>query len=266
MLALLAQLTPGGESPGNDARRVAEAIRACPDAEIAAFPELFLGGYRLHDPAAIACDPAGEELATIAAACAEARTAALVGFVERASVGFYDSVACIDEGGALVVVYRKAQLFGEEAKSYLPGTCLEVVELAGRRVAPLICFDVEFPELARAAATAGADLLVTCAANMEPFADEHRLHARARALENRVPHLYVNRVGSEAGMRFVGGTCAIDTDGTVLRAAGDHDEEVLIAEVGAAGAADARVDYLSFEPSQMPVGVRMKSHAKGGSR
>ncbi|HEX3360296.1 MAG TPA: nitrilase-related carbon-nitrogen hydrolase [Solirubrobacterales bacterium] len=266
MLALLGQLTPGAESPAADARRVAATLRARPEAEIAVFPELFLGGYRLRNPGAIACDLGGEELATIAAACAEARTAALVGFVESGPLGFHDSVACIDERGELVVAYRKVQLFGEEAASYRPGKWLEVVELAGRKVAPLVCFDVEFPELARAAAMAGADLLVTCAANMEPFAAEHRLHARARALENRVPHLYVNRVGSEEGMRFVGGSCAIDTDGTVLRAAEDDGEEIFLVEVGGAGAADARVDYLSFEPTRMPVEVRSKSPVKGGAR
>ena len=50
MLSLLAQLTPGGDSPAGDARRAAEAIRARPEAEIAVFPECFLGGYRLKNP------------------------------------------------------------------------------------------------------------------------------------------------------------------------------------------------------------------------
>jgi predicted amidohydrolase len=265
MRALLAQLAPGGESPGADARRVADAIRSHPEAELAVFPELFLGGYRLESPAAIACDPDGEELGTIAAACAETHTAAIVGFLERRPLGFADSVACIDETGAPAAVYRKVQLFGDEAATFRPGAWLEVVELAGRRVAPLICFDVEFPELARAVALAEADLLVTCAANMEPFGREHRLHATARALENRVPHLYVNRVGSEAGMRFVGESCAIDADGVVTREAGDA-EETLLVEVGERGVDDARVDYLSFEPTRMPVEVRFKSPTKGGSR
>ncbi|MBS1888593.1 MAG: carbon-nitrogen hydrolase [Actinobacteria bacterium] len=266
MRALLVQEDPGGESPGAAARRAAAAIRAGAEAELAVFPELALGGYRLRGAAEIACDPDGEELATIAAACAEARTAALVGFVERGPLGLHDSVACIDADGELAAVYRKTYLFGAEAEVFRPGTWLEVVELAGRRIAPLVCFDVEFPEPARAAALAGADLLVTCAANMEPFAREHRLHAQARALENRVPHLYVNRVGSEEGMRFVGGTCAVDADGIVTHAAAGDGEETIMVEVGSAGAADSRADYLSFEPTRLPVEVRTKDHAKGGTR
>jgi predicted amidohydrolase len=265
MLALLAQLTPAAETPGADARRAAEVIRACPEAEIAVFPELFLGGYRVDDAAAIACDPEGEEIATVAEACAATGTAAVVGFAERRLGDLHDSLACIDEEGELIVCYRKAQLFGRESRSYRAGSHLEVVELAGRRVAPLVCFDVEFPELARAAALAGADLLVTSAANMEPYGREHRLHATARALENRVPHLYVNRVGTEAGLRFVGESCAVDADGVVVAEAGGS-EEILFAEVGAAGGSDSLVDYLSFEPTRMPVEVRSKSHSKGGTR
>lgn len=265
MLALLAQLAPAGESPTVDARRAAELIRRYPEAEVAVFPELFLGGYRLEDAKTVACDPRGEEIAGIAAACAEARTAAVVGFTERSLGDLYDSLACIDADGELAAVYRKAQLFGREAEVFRAGSHLEVIELAGRQVAPLVCFDVEFPELARSAALAGADLLVTCAANMEPYGREHRLHAAARALENRVPHLYVNRIGSEAGMRFVGESRAIDADGLVIREAGDG-EEILLAEVGPAGAADSLVDYLHFEPTRMPVEVRSKSHSKGGTR
>jgi predicted amidohydrolase len=265
MLALLAQLAPAGESPGADARRAADVIRGYGQAEIAVFPELFLGGYRLEDVGAIACDAWGEEIAAIAEACAEMGTAAVVGFAEHHAGDLYDSLACIDADGELMAVYRKAQLFGREAEHYRAGSHLEVIELAGRRVAPLVCFDVEFPELARAAAMAGADLLVTAAANMDPYGREHRLHATARALENRVPHVYVNRVGSEAGLRFVGGSCAIDADGIVDSDAGDQ-EGILLAEIGAAGATDALVDYLSFEPTRMPVEVRTKSHSKGGTR
>jgi predicted amidohydrolase len=265
MLALLVQPGPGTGSAGADARRAAEEIRARPEAEVAVFPELFLGGYRPEEADALACDAAGEEIAEVAAACRDCHTAALVGFVERGPLGLYDSVACLDEDGELVAVYRKALLFGAEADVFRAGSWLEVVALAGRQVAPLVCFDVEFPELARAAAMAGADLLVTCAANMEPFGREHRLHVQARALENRVPHLYANRSGAESGFKFVGQSCAVDADGSIVAEIGNG-EGTLLVEVGEAGAADARVDYLSFEPTRMPVEVRSKSHSKGGSR
>jgi predicted amidohydrolase len=265
MRALLAQLTPECGALERNAQRAADAIRAHPDAELAVFPELYLSGYRVRGVEGAACLAGGLELDPIAAACAAVGTAAAVGFAERSSSGFHNSVACIDERGEYVGTYRKAQLFGAEAEEYEPGEWLEVFELAGRAVAPLVCFDVEFPELARAAAMAGADLLVTCSANMEPFGREHRLHVSARALENRIPHLYVNRGGGEEGNRFVGESCAVDADGVVLCGAEGAAEELLVAEVGRPGASDQRVDYLAFEPTRLPVEVRIKSHPKGGS-
>ncbi len=50
MLSLLAQLTPGGDSPAGDARRAAEAIRARPEAEIAVFPELLSRRLPAEEP------------------------------------------------------------------------------------------------------------------------------------------------------------------------------------------------------------------------
>ena len=69
---------------------------------------------------------------------------------------------------------RKVQLFGgaERTPSSRGRHCSSSSSPAVR-VAPLICFDVEFPEPARAVAEAGAELLVTVAANMEPYGDDH---------------------------------------------------------------------------------------------
>jgi predicted amidohydrolase len=264
MLALLAQLTPEPGAPAVNAARAAAAIRAHPEAEIAAFPELFLSGYRLEDLGPVAVGADSPELRDVAAACAEVGTAALVGFVEADRRDFRNAVACIDRDGEHVATYRKAQLFGAEADAFRRGEWLLVVELAGRAVAPLICFDVEFPELARAAALAGADLLVTVAANMQPFGREHQIHTTARALENRIPHLYVNRGGGESGFEFVGESRAVAADGSITVEAAGAGEELLVAEVGPPGAADSRVDYLAFEPSRLPVEVHDKSHSQGG--
>src|SRR5918999_3025829 len=109
------------------------------------------------------------------------------------------------------------------------GRELLTVEVAGRALGLMICFDMEFPEVARALARRGADLLVTISANSPPFELDHDVFARARALENGLPHVYVNRVGDENGLPFSGGSLALDPDGRVLAAAGPGGERVLTA-------------------------------------
>jgi predicted amidohydrolase len=251
---LLAQLCPAAGDVDANARRAADVITASPQADLAVFGELFLSGYDLATVREQAVDARSDALAPVRRAAADARTAVLIGFVERGDGDeLHNSVAAIDDEGRLVAVYRKAQLFGAERTAFTPGDRLVVAPLAGRRIGLLVCFDAEFPELARALACAGADLLVTVSANMEPYHADHELATRARALDNRLEHVYVNRVGSEAGTRFVGGSRVIAADGSVRWEAPRDEEVVSIAAVDRQEATDAAVQYLAQVPERLPV-------------
>lgn len=235
MKVALAQLDPAADLE-RDRDTACSVIDSVAGSDLVLFPELFLGGYNTTDPAAVATAADGPELRAIGQACGESGTAAIVGFSERTGDGSYaNSAACFDQAGRLVSVYRKTHLFGEaERASFTAGDDLLPVRLAGQLVGPQICFDVEFPEPSRLMARAGTDLLATISANMAPYASDHRLSARARALENRCHHLYVNRVGSEAGYDFVGESCVIGPDGSVLAELGgeegvlEHEIDVVI--------------------------------------
>lgn len=269
MRVLLAQLDPAPRDLDANAEAVAGALAAAPEAELAVFPELFLSGYETDDVGALALDPAaaGTPLATVRAAAAEHGTAVLVGFVERTpDGGAANAVACVERDGSLAAVYRKTHLFGgEERAAFTPGDGLLVVTLAGRRVGPLICFDVEFPEPARALAKAGAELLVTVAANMEPYGPDHALAARARALDNRLPHVYVNRVGDEAGLRFVGGSAAIAAGGRPVAELGEAAGARLV-ELALDPGDDEAVNYLEHLREDLPVQGVSSTSVHGGTR
>ena len=232
MRALLAQLASVPGQTQANAERAVENLCDHPEVEIAVFPELYLGGYDLSLVPQAARAPDSPELRSIAAAAAAASTAVVVGFAERAEDGrLYNSVACIDRDGSLAGVYRKTRLFGAEPEVFEPGDTLDVVRLAGLDVGPLICFDIEFAEPARALAAAGAELLVTASANMAPFGPDHERATRERAVENHVPHLYANGVGAIGGFQLVGGSRSVDASGAVLAAAGFAEETLLVVPV-----------------------------------
>jgi predicted amidohydrolase len=262
MQALLAQMTCRiGDVNGNVDRAV-EAIRAHPQADIAVFPELYLSGYTYRDLAGVSIRPDGPELAAVAEAAADAETAVVIGFAEEAGERFYNSAACIDEGGALAGVYRKTYLFeSERAAGFTDGDELLIVELAGKRVAPLICFDIEFPEPARQAMLAGAELFVTSSANMDPFYIDHEIGSRARAQENRRPHLYANMVGQGEDLTFVGASRSIAPTGEVLVEASRDREELLLVPVAELGGVDWRTDY----PRWLRPPLRIASPARVGT-
>lgn len=264
MQALLCQLNSTIGDSAYNARRAADAIRAHPGVDLAVFPELYLGGYSYRDVERSARTVEDEELLAIRRACVEAGTAAVVGFAERTVGGIANAAAIVDRDGSVAAVYRKTQLFGDEPSAFVPGDELLVVPLAGRRVAPLICFDIEFPEPARALAQAGADLLVTASANMQPFYVDHEVASKARAVENRVAHLYANAVGPGDDFVFVGGSRAVSPLGEVVAEASQDREELLVVSVPDRAGVDERVDYLTALQPVPPVKILTSPHPRGG--
>jgi predicted amidohydrolase len=254
MQVLMAQMSPSPGRPDANVDRIAHTLRAHPTGDLAVFPELFLSGYDIAAIQRLACGLDAPAIARLQELAATAATALVVGFAERLDGGGVANAAlCLDRDGRIAGVHRKTHLFGAaERATFVAGDALHVVELAGTRVAPLICFEIEFPEPARATVGAGAELLVTIAANMAPYGDDHALASRARALDNRTPHLYVNRVGSEGGLQFVGGSQAIGSDGQVVAGAGDG-EAVVPVRVPDREVEDPETRYLDLARPALPV-------------
>ena len=99
---------------------------------------------------------------------------------------------------------------------------------------------------------------------MAPYWADHELASRARALDNRIAHVYVNRVGSEGPHRFVGGSRAVAADGSVLIEASQEDEELLVAALGRPETPQGDLDYLRQARGELP--VRARRFPRGGGR
>lgn len=78
-----------------------------------------------------------------------------------------------------------------------PGSTLRVFESSFGRVAIAICYDVEFPEIARAAARCGAQILIvpSCTDDRQGYL-RVRYCAQARAVENQMYVVQSSTVGS----------------------------------------------------------------------
>ncbi|ROO25756.1 nitrilase-related carbon-nitrogen hydrolase [Salinisphaera orenii] len=249
----LAQLKPALRDPQANVARMQAVIAAHPAADLVVFPELFWGGYTTTDLEALVCDVHGELFAALAERAAHHRTAVLFGAAEAVDGGFANAAFFIDRDGRPGGVYRKAQLFGDESAGFVPGDALRLVSVGGHRLGVMICFDVEFPEVARALARAGADALVTISANMTPFGFDHHLFATARAVENGLPHVYVNQVGEGERFTFTGGSMAVSVDGELSAEAGGQAEGVTVARLAPAVPSRVRPDYLALHRDPPPV-------------
>ena len=263
---VLAQLTPALRDTKRNARTMARVIAEHGGADLVIFPELFLSGYTTDAPEELAVDLDGPEVGEMARLARENDAAVVFGTPERVEGGVANSAVCVDRRGNVAGSYRKTHLFGQEKGAFVAGDELLVVELDGVRVGAMICFDVEFPEVARSLALAGADLLVTISANMDPFGRDHDIFATSRALENGLTHLYVNQVGEGESFTFAGGSMAVSADGDRLAQA-DASESVLRASLDlsardAGRPEELRPRYLEEMRGTLPVA---KGDLSGGS-
>ena len=193
MRVALCQL-PVSPDPGVNLGRVREALSdaAGRGADLAVFPEATQARFG-SDLRAVA-EPLDGPFGSGLAAAARATGVALVaGVFEPAPDGrVYNTAVAYDAAGTQVAAYRKIHLFdalGErESAEVAPGAQPVVADLCGVRVGIMTCYDLRFPELARALAVRGAELIVIPAAWAAGlFKEEHWVTlVRARAIENTV--------------------------------------------------------------------------------
>ena len=221
----LMQCAPATGTPEDRLAEIAGWARAAAaqGAALLLLPELILPGYNRPDLHRELAQPQGGAWSLAMADIArEAGLAICYGWAERAGEAVYNVASVIGADGAILAHYRKIQLFGPmERASFLPGTAEPpVFELAGRRCGMLICYDIEFPEHARALGRRGVELLLVPTANPEGYPHVPDLLVPARAYENRMAVAYANYAGDDQGLRFGGGSVVVGPDGQPLARAG----------------------------------------------
>lgn len=161
--------------------------------------------------------------------------------------GWHISATLVDAGGREILTYAKVHLFGDEERRAFVAASEPpaVADFHGIRTSLLICYDIEFPESARAAAARGAELLLVPTALSAGFEAVPQVLVRARALESQLHVAYANHCGSEDAYIFGGGSVVAGPDGALLAEAGEG-QALLFAEVGTEAVRAARevVPYL----------------------
>ena len=199
-------------------------------ARMALFPEVFLPGYNVADPASGARSLAdwAEVLSPLVRA---AGCGVTVGVAERDGTQLFNSAIALGPDGTLLSHYRKTQLYGSrEKRLYEPGTSHAMFDFEGCRIALLICYDIEFAPLIRDLAGRGAQLILCPTANMQPFTHVARLTVPSQAVNHAVAIAYANYCGSEGDLTYCGGSVLVGADGAVHARAGQA-EALLIADL-----------------------------------
>ena len=175
---------------------------------------------------------------------------------EAAAPKPFNTAVVVDLSGAKRAVYRKVHLFDtdfvrESGKISAGDAYMVPVEAPFGRIGVGICYDLRFPEQARAAAMAGADLMLYPAAWVDgPLkVEQWRTLLAARAIENEffVAGLSrCDRAFGGAARDYAGNSCVFGPLGTSIAEAEGIEEELVVCEVdtGEIGRARAAMPVL----------------------
>ncbi len=144
----------------------------------------------------------------------------------------FNTSVLIAPDGSIAATYRKIHLFDvtvedgpvdRESDRVSPGDRAVVAQLDGTRLGLSICYDLRFPELYRALALAGAEVLSVPANFTERTGRDHwEVLLRARAIENGAYVLAPGQVGGPPGQPAFGRSMVVDPWGTVVAQAPDR--------------------------------------------
>lgn len=249
--AAVIQLQPKLGDREATTNRALELVRqaAREGAKLVVLPELFPTGY---DPAVASKDPESVKNGTISFKLQEE--------CKRKDIWIVGSIAERNDtpGGkphistflaapeGVSEPQRKLHLWHEERDFFVAGNKTKVWNSRLGRIGSAICYDVEFPEVARSLAVKGAHILCVQAAfyNVEQW----DLYTRARAMENTCWVLAANHVGPAPGnRRWCGRSRIVSPEGKVVaEVAGDKDGYAMeFVDPLAATEARKRLTYLA---------------------
>ncbi|MEW6303641.1 MAG: nitrilase-related carbon-nitrogen hydrolase [Verrucomicrobiota bacterium] len=199
------------------------------------FPEISDVGYDAETIRERARTWKEKPFRTVQSAAKKNKVHILCGLAEREGKTIYNSIAVFDDTGALIGRYRKAHLFTpspvNEDRCFTPGNRLEVVNIGGLKWGLFICYDLRFPEMARALALKGAEVLALPTAWPFPRVAHLEILLAARAIENQAYVVTANHVGTAGGVTFCGSSRIVDPYGVIVTAAAVDRAELLVGEI-----------------------------------
>lgn len=213
-----------GLDPRANRARLAELVPD--DTDLVVLPEAFARdfGEAGSDVSAYAEPLGGDFDDAVARAAKERDTTVVAGMFETGSDPARPFNTLLVRGAA-TAHYRKVHLydsFGYRESDRLSAGEIDpvVVDLAGWRVGLMTCYDLRFPEFARALVDRGAEVLVVPAAWVAGprKADHWRTLVRARAIENTV----FLAAAAQPGPRYTGYSLVVDPLGDVLAEAAEE--------------------------------------------
>ncbi|AUS08447.1 hypothetical protein C1X05_06125 [Laceyella sacchari] len=237
------------------------------------FPELSVTGYNLMDLTyEMARDPFSPDIQQLIQAAGEMDL--VFGFVEHSPEHIlYNSAAYVTQQ-SLHYLYRKVYLptYGmfDEARYFGRGQMIRSIPTRFGQVGIQICEDAWHPSTAYLLAQDGAQILIVPSNSParqphgESLGSQEAWHAilQAQAMAHGCYVLFANRVGTEDGVTFFGGSAVVDPFGKVEKSASLFEEELLIADLDLDKVRKARFQMPMLRDEDVDISLRELTRIK----
>lgn len=196
-------------------------------AHMVIFPELWDAGFALDKSKELA-SPLNAGLFAQVVALSKQHTIFITGsMMEKRGLGICNCAPVVSPTSGIMGAYRKIHLFPlmQEDLYLTAGEAPLNISLPWGSTGFAICYDLRFPELFRRYALEGAKLVIIPCEWPEPRLEHYRTLLRARAIENGMYIIAVNRVGVDTDdngkeTRYFGHSSIIDPLGNIVFEAG----------------------------------------------
>lgn len=208
------------ESPAANRDHFDELLANPDPTDLVVLPEMFSTGFSMASSRF--AEPAGGDTAAWMVDTARRMNAVVCGSVMTEDGGRHFNRFYWATPAGELSKYDKRHLFrmGEENENYSPGQDRTTFRLGELTVFPQVCYDLRFPVFSRN--DLGFDLMLYVANWPAPRRAHWQTLLRARAIENQVFVVGVNRIGSDGnGVDYAGDSALIDFAGTTIVDLGD---------------------------------------------
>jgi len=218
---------------------VVQAVREGSDLML--LPELWASGYDLENAPKYASSLSEGWFSVMRELALEHGIALGGSMIEQEGKDYFNTFLLVDQRGEQLGYYRKAHLFDliEEKTYFSPGKQLSLIETQWGMLGLALCYDLRFPELFRAYALKGAEIILLVAEWPRSRIGHWDVLLQARAIENQCFIAAVNKVGLSKEQQMGGNSLVINPMGEIL-VKGNAAPGVFLAEIESKETAKAR--------------------------
>ncbi|WP_130736338.1 nitrilase family protein [Flavobacterium sp. J27] len=198
------------QKPAENQQFLKEYLDACDETfDLLVLPEMFTTGFTMT-PSGVAETMDGDSIQWLRKTAQEKQIAITGSLIIEENEHYYNRLVFVFPNGSLEF-YDKRHLFSlaGEDKIYAKGKSKKIINYKGWKICPLICYDLRFPVFSRN--VEGYDLLLYVANWPKPRINAWNALLKARAIENMVFTVGVNRIGiDENDLEYIGNSQVID--------------------------------------------------------